>query len=74
MIATLVPLGVRPLVLLRLDDSWVVASETCAFYIIFAIFERDIDAGEMFIITADGLQSLFTFKNMPSSRFCVFEY
>lgn len=74
LIATRDPLGVRPLVLGRLDDSWVVASETCAFDIIGAKFERDIAAGEMVIITEDGLQSLYPFKNKPSSRFCVFEY
>lgn len=74
LIATRDPLGVRPLVLGRLDDAWVVASETCAFDIIGAKFERDVAAGEMIIITADGLQSLYPFKHKPSSRFCVFEY
>lgn len=74
LIAARDPLGVRPLVLGRLDDSWVVASETCAFDIIGAKFERDIAAGEVIIITDEGLQSLYPFKNKPSSRFCVFEY
>lgn len=68
------PLGVRPLVLGKLDDAYVVASETCAFDIIGAKFVRDIEAGEVIVITDEGLRSTFPFKNKPSSRFCVFEY
>ena len=39
------PLGVRPLVLGRLGEAWIVASETCALDIIGANFERDVEAG-----------------------------
>lgn len=68
------PLGVRPLVLGKLGDAYVVASETCAFDIIGAKFVRDIEPGEVVVITDDGLKSSYPFKNKPSSRFCVFEY
>jgi len=67
------PLGVRPLVLGKLDDSWVLASETCALDIIGAHFVRDIEAGEMVVITEDGVESLRPFQPMRS-RFCIFEY
>ncbi len=66
-------LGVRPLVLGQLDDSHILASETCALDIIGAEFVRDIEPGEMVLITADGIESLMPFaKQKP--RFCIFEY
>ncbi|HYP38138.1 MAG TPA: class II glutamine amidotransferase, partial [Stellaceae bacterium] len=52
------PLGVRPLVLGRLADAWILASETCALDIIGADFVRDIAAGEIVIIGARGVRSL----------------
>ena len=67
------PLGIRPLVLGELDGSYVLASETCAFDIIGAKFVRDIDNGEVVIITKDGLESHRPFpKRAP--RPCIFEY
>src|SRR5207237_1439525 len=44
------PLGVRPLVLGKLADAWIVASETCALDIIGAEFVRDVEPGEIVII------------------------
>jgi len=67
------PLGVRPLVLGKLGDSYVLASETVALDIIGADFVRDIEPGEIVIVNDDGLQSHHPFGNRPS-RFCVFEY
>ncbi|MDR3515800.1 MAG: amidophosphoribosyltransferase [Azospirillaceae bacterium] len=67
------PWGVRPLVLGRVGDSLVLASETCALDIIGADFVRDIDPGEMVVITADGLLSLRPFNAQPH-RFCIFEH
>lgn len=67
------PNGIRPMVLGKLSDSWVLASETCAFDLIGAKFERDVEPGEMVIITADGMRSLHPFGNV-SPKFCVFEY
>ena len=65
--------GVRPLVLGKVNDSFVVASETCALDIIGAKYVRDIEAGEMVIINKDGIKSLKIFDNEPS-KFCIFEY
>jgi amidophosphoribosyltransferase len=67
------PLGVRPLVLGHLDGAAILASETCALDIIGAHYVRDIEPGEMVIITADGIESLRPFPEMRS-RFCIFEY
>jgi amidophosphoribosyltransferase len=67
------PLGVRPLVLGKLAESWIVASETCALDIIGAEFVRDVDPGEIVIIGAGGVKSLKPFVEEPR-RLCVFEY
>ena len=67
------PYGVRPLVLGKLDDAWILASESCAFDIIGAEFVRDVEPGEMVVITHDGLESLKPFVS-KSQRFCIFEY
>lgn len=71
------PLGIRPLVLGRLRDAYVLASETCAFDIIGAEYIRDVVAGEMVIITAQNeLRSIMPFELTTSQqkRFCIFEY
>jgi len=67
------PHGFRPLALGKLNDAYILASETCAFDIIGAEFIRDIEPGEMVVITKDGVQSLHPLKTEPS-RFCIFEY
>ena len=67
------PLGVRPLVLGDLDGAYILASETCALDIIGARFVRDVEPGELVIITDDGLRSVKPFAK-ASSRFCIFEY
>jgi amidophosphoribosyltransferase len=67
------PLGVRPLVLGKLGDAWIVASETCALDIIGASFERDVQAGEMVVIGAHGLRSVKPFDR-ARKRLCIFEY
>ncbi len=67
------PSGVRPLVLGRLGEAYILASESCALDIIGATFERDVKAGEMLVITKNGIESLFPFAKRPA-RFCIFEY
>ncbi|MGC9368956.1 MAG: amidophosphoribosyltransferase [Paracoccaceae bacterium] len=68
------PLGVRPLVLGRLSEGWVLSSETCALDIIGAEFVREIDPGEMVVITEeDGVESFRPFEKAPS-KFCIFEH
>lgn len=67
------PNGVRPLSIARLGDAIVVASETCAFDIIGATYERDIEHGELVVINKDGIKSLKPFEKR-SPKFCIFEY
>ena len=67
------PLGVRPLVLGRLGEGWVLASETCALDIIGADFEREIEPGEMVVIEDGVVQSTRPFAP-EKSRFCIFEH
>jgi amidophosphoribosyltransferase len=67
------PLGVRPLVLGKLDEAFILASETCALDIIGAEFVRDVEPGEMVVITKDGIETLRPFPPKPR-RFCIFEY
>jgi amidophosphoribosyltransferase len=74
LIAVRDPRGFRPLALGRLGDAWVVASETCAFDLIDARYERDIEPGEMVTITRDGgLESSFPLPARQHS-FCIFEH
>jgi amidophosphoribosyltransferase len=66
------PHGVRPLVLGRLERGWVVASETAALDIVGASFVREVEAGELIAIDAEGLRSS-RFAN-PEPKGCIFEY
>ncbi len=67
------PLGVRPLVLGRVGEAWILASETCALDIIGATYIRDIEPGEVVVIDEDGLHS---HRHTPPvrRRLCIFEY
>ena len=67
------PKGVRPLVLGELDGAYVLASETVSFDIIGANYIRDIEPGEMVIISESGIKSLKPFEEQ-SKKFCIFEY
>ena len=67
------PLGVRPLVLGRIDRAWILASETCALDIIGATHVRDVEPGEMIVVTTEGLTSHRPFER-ARPRFCIFEY
>jgi len=67
------PLGVRPLVLGQLDDAMVLASETCALDIIGARLIREVEPGELLIITEHGVESQKPFAP-EKSRFCIFEH
>src|SRR2546428_5680860 len=66
------PLGIRPLVLGRLDGCPILASETCALDIIGAKYVRDVENGEGVVFDGDGMQSHKPFPPMPA-RPCVFE-
>ena len=67
------PFGIRPLVIGKLDKSYVLASETCAFDIIGAKFIREVDNGEIVIVSEKGLESIKPFPKMKE-RPCIFEY
>ncbi|RMH56376.1 MAG: amidophosphoribosyltransferase [Candidatus Hydrogenedentota bacterium] len=66
------PNGFRPLLLGRLKEGWVVASETCAFDLIGAVYEREVEPGEVIIFDREGLRSR---RLAPASRqsLCIFE-
>ena len=67
------PAGFRPLVLGRLGETVVVASETCALDLVDATYEREIEPGEVLEITTDGMRSERPFS-VASRHHCVFEY
>jgi len=67
------PRGFRPLALGRLDDCWVIASETCAFDLIDAKYVRDVEPGEMIVINEDGLRSSHPLRPEKHSM-CIFEH
>ena len=67
------PLGVRPLVLGKLGEGHILASETCALDIIGADYLRDVEPGELVVLDSSGVRSLRPFPAAPH-RFCVFEY
>ena len=67
------PLGIRPLVLGKMNESYIFASETCALDIIGAKFVREVENGEVVVISADGIKSYKPFPKKPE-RPCIFEY
>ncbi len=87
MVAVRDPRGFRPLVLGKLkeasrnagqqasalEDTWCVASETCAFDLIDAEYVREIEPGEMLVIDENGLHSSMPFEKKPVSV-CTFEH
>ena len=73
LIAVRDPHGFRPLALGRLDDAYVVCSETCALDLIGARYERDVAPGEVLVIDAEGLRSFRPFAPVQPAH-CVFEH
>jgi amidophosphoribosyltransferase len=73
LIAVRDPHGFRPLALGRLDGAYVVCSETCAMDLIGATYERDVEPGEIVIISVDGLKSIKPFPPAPLAH-CIFEH
>lgn len=66
------PCGIRPLSLAKLDNGYVVASETCAFHTIGAEFLRDIKPGELVIINESGVTSFQIKESNP--KLDIFEF
>jgi amidophosphoribosyltransferase len=73
LIAVRDPRGFRPLSLGRLGDSWLVASETCAFDLLNAQYIREIEPGEMVRISRSGIESIHFAPEKPRQQ-CIFEH
>ena len=73
LIAARDPYGFRPLSLGRYKESWVVASETCAFDLIDAKFVREVEPGEIVVIRGSELTSYHPFLERDRAQ-CIFEY
>jgi len=67
------PFGIRPLVIGKLNKSYLLASETCAFDIIGAKFIREVENGEIVIISKNGIESIKPFPKIKE-RPCIFEF
>jgi amidophosphoribosyltransferase len=68
------PHGFRPLVLGRIHDDWVVASETCALDLVGAEFVREVDRGEAVLIDDKGLRSVRAVEPAGAGALCIFEF
>jgi amidophosphoribosyltransferase len=68
------PHGFRPLVLGKLHDDWVVASETCALDLVGAEFVREIERGEIVLVDSDGMRAVQAVQPPEAGALCVFEF
>ena len=69
------PLGVRPLCIGKLDDGWVIASESCALDHVGAEFLREIEPGEAVMVDSRGLRTVYQKQEVSeSSSMCIFEH
>jgi len=73
LIAVRDPHGFRPLALGRLDGAYVVCSETCAMDLIGATYERDVEPGEVLVISERGVRSVKPYPPAPLAH-CIFEH
>ncbi len=73
LIAVRDPRGWRPLNLGRKDDTWLIASETCAFDLLDAQYEREVEPGEVIVIDKNGLRSEFLEEKADRAA-CIFEF
>ena len=73
LIAVRDPHGFRPLALGRLGDAVVVCSETCAMDLIGATYVRDVEPGEVLVVSAGGMRSIKPFPPAPLAH-CIFEH
>ncbi|HEY3106836.1 MAG TPA: amidophosphoribosyltransferase [Gaiellaceae bacterium] len=68
------PDGIRPLVLGRLDDDWLLASESCAFDLLGATVERELAPGELVVIDEDGCRTVQAVEPKAGGALCIFEF
>ena len=73
LIAVRDPHGFRPLALGRLGDAVIVCSETCALDLIGASYVRDVEPGEVVIVSGSGIRSFKPFAPAPAAQ-CIFEH
>jgi amidophosphoribosyltransferase len=66
------PWGLRPLCIGKIENSYILASETCAFDAIGAEFVRDVEPGEIIIVEGSSIRSIITEKKQ--NRLCIFEH
>ena len=67
------PFGIRPLVIGKLKDSYILASETCALDIIGAKFIREVENGEIIVVENNKISNIKPFPKQKA-RPCIFEY
>ena len=67
------PNGFRPLALGKLGDAWVLCSETCALDLIGAQYVRDVEPGELVVLSGAGIKSFKPFAPAPQAQ-CIFEH
>jgi amidophosphoribosyltransferase len=73
LLVALDPNGFRPLALGKLGDAYVIASETCAFDVVGATYIRDVEPGELLIISDEGIESQ-VFTTQTKHTICSMEY
>src|SRR3546814_971149 len=67
------PRGIRPLVMGRLGDAVIFASETVALDVVGATFDRAVEPGELIVVQGETMRSIRPFGTQPA-RPCIFEY
>lgn len=65
--------GLRPLAIAKLDNGYIVSSETCAFEVIGAKYIRDVEPGEIIVIDKNGLSS-YRYSQFQKHKMCAMEY
>lgn len=68
------PHGFRPLCIGKLDEAWILASETCALDLIQAKLVREVEPGEIVVIDKNGMKPMQAFPMHERRAFCIFEY
>jgi amidophosphoribosyltransferase len=68
------PHGIRPLALGRLEDDWLLASETCAFDLLGAQLERELAPGELVVVDGSGYEIVQAVEPAGSGALCIFEF
>jgi amidophosphoribosyltransferase len=66
--------GFRPLVIGKLDDAWLVASETCALDLVGADFVREVEPGELVLADGNGLETIQVLDPREQRALCIWEY